>query len=183
MSLIPKKFFLVKGKGFSVNSELLSFEQALRDAGIEKYNLVKVSSIIPPYCIEITNEKGLKQLKPGQIIFSVLSKISSKKMNDLICSSIGVAKPTNQEFYGYLSEQHSIGENPNQVGEMAENLAAEMLATTLGIDFNPESNYDKKKEIFKINGKIIETKNKTEFITVRMQDEWATVITAAIFVL
>ena len=54
MSLVPKKIFFVKGKGFSTNSELRSFEQALRDAGIEKFNIVKVSSIIPPFCKEVS---------------------------------------------------------------------------------------------------------------------------------
>ncbi|TXT62699.1 MAG: Pyruvoyl-dependent arginine decarboxylase 2, partial [Promethearchaeota archaeon] len=39
MSLVPKKIFFVKGKGFH-QSKLASFEEALRDAGIERFNLV-----------------------------------------------------------------------------------------------------------------------------------------------
>lgn len=79
MSFIPKKIFFVKGTGFSRNSELRSFEEALRDAGIERFNIVKVSSIIPPFCKEISREEGLKDLKTGQLVYSVISRISSKK--------------------------------------------------------------------------------------------------------
>ena len=60
MSLVPKKIFFTKGKGFH-RSKLASFEQALRDSGIEKYNIVKVSSIFPPYCIEVDKKEGLKE--------------------------------------------------------------------------------------------------------------------------
>ncbi len=183
MSLVPKKIFFVKGKGFSSNSKLRSFEEALRDAGIEKFNLVKVSSIIPPHCKEVIKSEGLKHLETGQIVYSILSKISSNNKKELICSSIGVAKPADEEFYGYLSEYHSIGIKPEKIGKNTEGLAAEMLATTLGIPFNSESNYDEKQEIFKINGKIIETKNITEFTTVKNEGEWATVLAAAIFIL
>jgi len=57
-----------------------------------------------------------------------------------------------------------------------------MLATTLGIDFNPEANYDEKKEIFYISGKIVETKNITATAVVREENEWATAIAAAVFI-
>ncbi|MHA1491254.1 MAG: pyruvoyl-dependent arginine decarboxylase [Promethearchaeota archaeon] len=182
MCLIPKKVFFVKGKGFH-KSKLGSFEQALREAGIERFNLIEVSSILPPNCIEISQEDGLNQLRPGQIIYIVLSKISSNEHDRLICASIGVAKPADKELYGYLSEHHCFNLKPNKIGEFAENLAAEMLVTTLSIPFNPDANYDEKKEVFRINGKIIETKNITESTIVKEEGEWATVIAAAVFIL
>ncbi|MFX0006761.1 MAG: pyruvoyl-dependent arginine decarboxylase [Promethearchaeota archaeon] len=182
MSLVPKKVFFVKGKGFH-KSKLAAFEQALRDAGIEKYNLVNVSSILPPYCIEIHKDDGLKQLRPGQIVFAVIARAESNEYNRLICSSIGVAKPADKGQYGYLSEHHSFGVKPENVGDFAEDLAAEMLATTLGIPFDPDANYDDKKEVFKMGGKIVETKNITSYATVREENEWAAVVAAAIFIL
>jgi len=182
MSLVPKKVFFVKGKGFH-KTKLAAFEEALRDAGIEKYNLVNVSSIFPPYCIEIEKEDGLKQLRPGQIVFAVISRADSNEYNRLICASIGVAKPADKGHYGYLSEHHSFGAKPEKVGEIAEDLAAEMLATTLGIPFDPNANYDEKREVFKMGGKIVETKNITAFATVRDEDEWASVVASAIFIL
>jgi len=182
MSLVPKEIFFVKGKGYH-RSKLASFEEALRDAKIERFNLVQVSSIFPPYCIEIGKEDGLKQLRVGQIVYTVLAKASSNEYNRLICASIGFAKPADRGQYGYLSEHHTYGVKPEIAGETAEDLAAEMLATTLGVPFNSEADYDEKQEIFRMNGKIIETKNITEFATVKEENEWATVIVAAVFIL
>ncbi|MFX1356161.1 MAG: pyruvoyl-dependent arginine decarboxylase [Promethearchaeota archaeon] len=182
MSLVPKKVFFTKGEGYH-KSKLAAFEEALRDAGIEKYNLVNVSSILPPYCIEIQREDGLKQLRPGQIVFAVMARSDSNEFNRLICASIGVAKPADKGQYGYLSEHHTFGVKPENAGDTAEDLAAEMLATTLGIDFDPNANYDEKKEVFKMGGKIVETKNITAHATVRNENEWASVLAAAVFIL
>ena len=79
MSLVPKKVFFVAGKGFH-KSKLAAFEEALRDAGIEKFNLVNVSSIFPPYCIEISKEDGIKQLRPGRIIHAVIARAESTSL-------------------------------------------------------------------------------------------------------
>ncbi|MHA1148676.1 MAG: pyruvoyl-dependent arginine decarboxylase [Promethearchaeota archaeon] len=181
MSLVPKAVFFVKGTGYH-KSELGSFEQALRNAGIEKYNLVRVSSILPPYCLEIPQEDGLAQLRSGQIVYTVISRAANNEFNRLICASIGVAKPADQRLYGYLSEYHIFGIQPEKAGETAEDLAAEMLASTLGIKFNPDANYDEKMEIYKLNGKIVETKNVTAYATVREEGEWCTVLAAAVFI-
>ena len=181
MSLVPKRIFYVKGKGNSSDSKLISFEQALRNAGIEKFNLVSVSSIIPPYCKEVSKNEGLKKLKTGQIVHAVLSRISSNIKNQMICSSIGVAKPVDQGVYGYLSENHTIDEKPEILGKSSENVALEMLATSLGIPFISKSNLDQNKELLRIKGKTVETKNITEMAIVK--EEWTTVLAAAIFIL
>lgn len=182
MSLVPKKVFFVSGKGYH-KTKLASFEQALRDAGIEKYNLVSVSSILPPYCIEVQKEVGLKGLSPGQIIYCVLARKESNEYNSIIAASIGVALPSDKGQYGYLSEYSEIGKKPEEVGEIAEDMAAEMLATTLGVPFDPDLNYDEKKEVFKMGGKIVETKNVTSHAKVKDKDEWACAIAAAIFII
>jgi arginine decarboxylase len=182
MSLVPKKVFFVSGKGYH-KSKLAAFEQALRNAGIEKYNIVSVSSILPPYCIEIQKEDGLKQLRPGQIVYCVLAREESNEYHRVIGASIGVAKPADKEHYGYLSEYHDYGKKPEKIGEIAEDLAAEMLATTLGVPFDPDSNYDEKREVFKMGGKIVETKNFTAHTIVREENEWACAIAAAIFII
>ncbi len=182
MSLVPKMIFFVKGKGFH-KSKLVAFEQALREAGIEKFNIVNVSSILPPNCIEIEKIDGLNQLQNGQILFGVISRVESNEFNQLISASIGVAKPADKNRYGYLSEHHALGVRAEKVGEIAEDLAAEMLATTLGVPFDPDLNYDERKEVFKMDGKIVETKNITSYATVREEDEWAVVLAAAIFIL
>ena len=182
MSLVPKKVFFVKGIGHH-KSKLAAFEQALRNAGIEKYNLVNVSSILPPHCIEIDKEEGCKQLRPGQIVYTVLSRADSNKLNQMICASIGIAKPSDKNQYGYLSEHHRYDAKPEEVGKYTEGLATEMLATTLGIDFNPEADYDEKPEVFKIGGKIVETKHITEHASSIKENEWASVVVAAVFII
>ena len=181
MSLVPKKVFFVKGKGFH-KKKLAAFEQALRDAGIEKYNIVSVSSILPPYCIEISREDGLKQLRPGQIIFCVLAREASDEYNRIITASIGVAKPADKGQYGYLSEHHTFGVKPENAGETAEDLAAEMLATTLGIPFDPEQAWDEKKQIFQTSGTIIKTSNITQSAKGEKTGQWTTVLAAAVFI-
>jgi len=182
MSVVPKKVFFVKGIG-NHKSKLAAFEEALRDAGIEKYNLVNVSSILPPYCIEINREDGLKQLRPGQIVFAVIARADSNEYNRLICASIGVAKPADKGQYGYLSEHHTYGVKPEIAGDTAEDLAAGMLATTLGIEFDPNANYDEKREVFKLGGKIVETKSITASANVPEEDVWTSVVAAAIFII
>jgi len=180
--LIPKYVFFVKGIGYH-HSKLVSLEQALRSAGIEKFNLVKVTSILPPDCIEITKDEGLKKLLPGQILYAVLSYTSSNKIGQTCAASIGVAKPKNQGDYGYLSEHNAFDERAAKSGELAEDLAVEMLATALGIPFDPDANYGEKREIYEINGKIVESKNITESAVVKKEGEWCTILAAAIFIL
>lgn len=179
--MVPKKLFLVKGVGRH-KEKLESFELALRDAGIEKYNLVKVSSILPPRCKIITKKEGLPLLSPGEIVFCVLSENASNEARRMIAASVGVAIPSNKKNYGYLSEHHSFGQTDENAGDYAEDLAACMLATTLGIDFDPETAYDQRKEVWKLSGKIVRTRNITKSAIVARDGNWTTVVAAAVFV-
>ena len=81
--MIPNKLFFTKGVGRH-KDKLQSFELALRDAGIEKCNLVMVSSILPPNAKIITRESGLKKLKPGQITFCVMARNEANESNRLL---------------------------------------------------------------------------------------------------
>jgi arginine decarboxylase len=176
----PKEIFFTKGVG-THKDELQSFERALRDAGIEKCNLVTVSSIFPPGCKIISRSKGLKKLLPGSITFCVLSRCCSNEPKRLISASIGCAIPDDKQTYGYISEQHHFGWTEKQTGDYAEDLAASMLASTLGIEFNIDESWDKKEEIFKISGKIVRTLNSTQS-TIIKDKNYTTVLAAAVFV-
>jgi arginine decarboxylase len=179
--MIPKYMFLTKGVG-SHKEQLTSFELALRDAGIHRCNIVTVSSIIPPGCKLIPKEQGLKRLQPGEITFAVMSKNSVKEPHRLIAASIGVAIPSNKDSYGYLSEHHSFGQSAEAAGDYAEDLAATMLATTMGIPFDSDKAWDEKKQIFKASGLIIKTSNITQSATGEKTGQWTTVLAAAVFV-
>ena len=177
---VPKQVFLTNGVG-SHKEELHSFELALRDAGIEKFNLVQVSSILPPGCRVISRAQGLKKLNPGAITFCVMSRCASNEPRRLLAASIGCAIPADRAMYGYISENHAFGQTERQAGDYAEDLAAAMLASTLGIDFNLDESWDEKKELFKISGKIVGTRNITQSSIVRNQG-YTTVLAAAVFV-
>jgi len=173
--------FLTKGVG-KHKDRLASFEVALRMAGIEKCNLVYVSSILPPQCKLIPANKGKGMLKPGQVTFCVMARMDTNEPNRLIASSIGVAVPKDHDTYGYLSEHHSYGEKAIVAGDYAEDLAATMLATTLGIDFNPNTAWREREQIYKSSGLIIKTINNTQTAEGDKDGLWTTVITSAVFV-
>ncbi|MGH9862659.1 MAG: pyruvoyl-dependent arginine decarboxylase [Candidatus Acidiferrales bacterium] len=178
---VPKKIFLTKGVG-KHRERLSSFELALRSAGIASCNLVRVSSIFPPNCKLISRSEGLKLLRPGQVTFVVLSENSTREPHRLIASSIGLALPADKSMYGYLSEHHSFGETEDRAGEYAEELAAEMLATTLDVEFDSDLNWDEKKEIYRISNKIVRTMNITQSAVGDKRGLWSTVMTAAILI-
>jgi len=98
-----------------------------------------------------------------------------------MAASVGCAVPTDKKAYGYISEHHSFGQTERQAGDYAEDLAAAMLASTLGIDFNIDESWDEKKEIFKISGKIVGTRNITQSSIVKNQG-YTTVIAVAVFI-
>lgn len=179
--MIPRYVFLTKGVG-KHKEYLQSFELALRNAGIQACNIVTVSSILPPGCKLVTKEHGLKMLHPGEITFAVMSKNSVQEPHRLIAASIGMALPSNKNSYGYLSEHHSFGESAETAGNYAEDLAATMLATTMGIPFDPEQAWDEKKQIFKTSGTIIKTSNITQSAKGEKTGQWTTVIAAAVFI-
>ncbi|MFH0788622.1 MAG: arginine decarboxylase, pyruvoyl-dependent [Pseudomonadota bacterium] len=178
--LVPQKVFFTKGIGRH-KAKLQSFELALRDAGIEKCNLVYVSSIFPPNGKLIPFDDGIKELLPGQITYCVLAKISSNEPERLMGASIGLAVPADECHYGYLSEHSAFGESEKVMSDFAEDLASTMLATTLGIDFDPQKDYDERREIYRMSGKIVDTFSTT--CVTRGNGLWTTVIAAAIFLL
>jgi len=172
--MVPKKLFFTKGVG-KHKERLTSFELALRDAGIASQNLVRVSSIFPPRCKVIPRKEGLTYLNHGEVVFSVIAENSTREPHRLIVSSIGVAIPADRNTYGYLSEHHSFGD--------AEELAAEMLATTLDVDFDPDTSWDEKKEIYRISNKIVRTSNITQSAVGDKRGLWTTTIAAAVLIL
>lgn len=179
--MTPKQIFLTKGMGRH-KEKLASFEMALRSAGIEKYNLVKVSSILPPGCKIIAKEKGLKLLSPGEIVHCVMSENNTNEPCRLIAASVGLAIPKEKTDYGYLSEHHAFGQNEEIAGDYAEFLAAEMLATTLGVEFNGDASWDEQKEYYKISNRIVRTANITQTAMGDKNGLWTTVVTAAVFI-
>jgi arginine decarboxylase len=178
---VPKAIFFTNGVGVH-KDRLSSFELALRDANIEKANLVTVSSIFPPYCREISRKEGQKLIMPGQIVHCVMARQDTNEPNRLIAASIGLARPADPKQYGYLSEHHSYGETAKKAGEYAEDLAATMLATTLGIDFDPEKAWSEREQAFKMEKSMLKTRNVVQSAEGHAKGLWSTVVALGVFI-
>jgi arginine decarboxylase len=173
--------FFTKGVGRHTE-QLASFEMALRDAGIAEYNLVTVSSIFPPNCKRVSREEGKKSLSPGQVVFCVMARNATNEPNRLVVSSIGLAQPSDPANYGYLSEHHAFGMTEEKAGEYAEDLAATMLATTLGLEFDSNAAWDEREQVYKSSGKIFKTTNITQSAEGHKDGMWTTVVAVAVLV-
>lgn len=180
--MIPKKVFFTKGVGIH-REKLASFEAALRQAGIEKCNLVSVSSILPPNVEIISKSKGLSLLKPGQITFNVMARNATNEPQRLISAAIGIAVPAAKDSYGYLSEHHAFGETAKKSGDYAEDIAATLLASTLGIDLDPDKAWDERKQIYKSSGYIFKTDHICQSARGHKDGLWTTVIACAVFIM
>ncbi len=180
--MVPTEVFFTKGVGRHRN-RLQSFELALRHAGIEKGNLVRISSILPPRCRIITRKKGLEGLAAGEITYVVLAEAATNEPSRLVGAGIGLAQPAEGHQYGYISEQHGFGMAERVLADLVEDVSATMLATTLGIEFDPETAYDERKEIYKMSGKIIRTRATVQTAEGDKNGRWTTVIAAAVMLL
>ncbi|OGC11117.1 arginine decarboxylase, pyruvoyl-dependent [candidate division WOR-1 bacterium RIFOXYA12_FULL_52_29] len=179
MNLVPTKIFFTKGVGRH-REKLASFEMALRDAGIQAVNYVQVSSIFPPGCKLITREQGMKSIKPGEITFIVMSRNDTNESHRLISASVGMAIPSDPNSYGYLSEHHGNGMTDEECGDYAEDIAAQMLATTLGVPFDEDSSWDERQELWKVSDRIVRTTHITQS-AIGQRSVWTTVLAAAVF--
>ncbi len=179
--MIPTEVFFTKGLGIH-REKLQSFELALRTAGIAKCNLVHVSSILPPGCRIISRDKGIKKLAAGQITYCVMARNSTDEPNRMVATSIGLAVPVDRSSYGYLSEHTSFGENKRKAGDYAEDLAATMLASTLGLSFDPDTAWDERKQVYRMSKKLVTSRNITQTARGDKNGRWTTVMAAAVFV-
>jgi arginine decarboxylase len=121
-------------------------------------------------------------LQPGEITYVVQARNSTKEPHRLLASSIGVAIPSGKNQYGYLSEHLSFGQTEETAGNYAEDIAATMLATTMGIQFEPETAWDERKQLFKTTGLIIKTANTTQSAIGDKNGLWTTTVATTVFV-
>lgn len=180
-SFVPKQLFFTKGTG-KHRDNLQSFEAALRDAGIASYNLVRVSSIYPAECKIVSRNRGLDQLTAGQIVFCVLADCRTNEPNRLAGAGIGLALPANKDKHGYIAEYHGFGMTQRSCSDYVEDMAATMLATTQGIDLDPDKAYNERKEIYQAKGLVVRTRAVVQTVEGDKNGLWTTAIAAAVFV-
>ncbi len=172
--------FFTKGVGRH-KQQLQSFELALRNAGIEKCNIVTVSSIVPPNCTIISRQRGIQELKAGQVTYCVMARNCTNEPNRLVGAAIGVALPKQSKSHGYISEHHCFGVTSKKLEDYTEDLAATMLATTLGFQFDPDKAWDTRKQEYKMSGQIVRTQSIAQTAEGDKNGLWTTVIAVAIF--
>ena len=180
MLLVPKRFFLTSGVG-AHRERLTAFELALRDADIEQQNLVSISSILPPGCLEMDRQDGVATLQPGEITFTVLARSETNEPGRRVNASIGLARPTDSSMYGYISEHHGYGMTREQSGDYAEDLAATMLASTLGIEFDSDAAWNERKRVYETSNLIIDSKSMTAYAEGDAAGRWTCTVAAAVF--
>src|SRR5205807_1669821 len=78
-------------------------------------------------------------------------------------------------------EHHSYGQNEVTSGEYAEDLAASMLATVLGVPFEPGTAWDERREQWLLSGEIVRTMNVTSTAECGDDGRWTTVVSAVCF--
>lgn len=181
LDLVAKKLFLTKGRGVH-EDRLTSFEYALRDAGISGTNIVLISSIFPPGAKLVSKKEGLDLIKPGQVLFTIYSRNQTNEPHRLISASVGIAQPSDSKRYGYLSEYEAFGQNEKQAGDYAEDIAAQMLASSLGIRFDIDKSWDEKRKQWKISGQIYKSMNITQTAIGDTKGRWTTVFAAAVLI-
>ncbi len=172
--------FFTKGVGKHKHS-LQSFEEALRDAGIAPYNLVRVSSIFPPNCKILSRRSGLKKLAIGGITHCVIAECRTNEPNRLVGAGIGLAVPPSESDYGYIAEHHGYGMTHRKCSDFVEDMAATMLAQTHGIELDPDKAYDERREIYKAQGLIVHTRAVAQTAEGDKNGRWTTVMAAAVF--
>lgn len=177
---VPTSVFITRGVGIH-KYPLTAFEYALRDADIEQQNLVSVSSIIPPHCELMTRDDGILTLSPGEITFCVMARADTNEPGRRIAASIGVARPKDLSMYGYISEHHGFGMTELEAGDYAEDLAATMLASTLGIEFDPDAGWNERKRVYEMSDLIVDSMSLTAAAEGAADGVWTCVVAAAVF--
>jgi arginine decarboxylase len=175
----PTSIFLTRGVGIH-RHQLTAFEFALRDADIEQQNLVSVSSIFPPGCELISRDAGVTTLKPGEVTFCVMARAETNEPGRLVHASIGLARPADPATYGYISEHHGFGMTAVESGDYAEDLAATMLASTLGIDFDPDAAWNERKRNYEYSQLIIDSMSITAAAQGDAGGLWTCVVASAV---
>ena len=84
-------------------------------------------------------------------------------------------------MYDYISEQHDYGMTAEAAGDQAEDLAATMLASTLGLEFDPDAAWNERKQIYEHSSLIIDSESITAVAGCGPDNRWTCAIAAAVF--
>jgi arginine decarboxylase len=181
MKLIPKRFFLTKGIGIH-EKQLRSREQALRDAGIEVCNLIKISSVVAPGCKRISREEGLKALYPGMMTFAVQALSATNEPDQIVTAGLGLAQPVDDNYHGYITEvEEMMGIEAADVEQDVVEMAVENLISSWGIKTDGDDVIRKGKKHYEFDGRKVEVDSLVASAKGHEDRLWTTVFVAAVY--
>jgi arginine decarboxylase len=101
----------------------------------------------------------------------------------LVSAAVGLARPKDKNQYGYISEHHAFGESIKQSTDYAEDLAATMLASTLGIELDPNVAWDERKQLYEVDQKQFVSQSIGQSVEGHKEGLWTTVVASAVMVM
>jgi arginine decarboxylase len=115
----PTQYFLTAGasEGYT---RLNAFDGALLQAGIGNTNIVKMSSILPPRCQQLSSI----DLPPGALVPAAYAAITSDVPGEIISAGVAVALPEDKNLNGLIMEYSGKGER-RQIEEIVRTMAVE----------------------------------------------------------
>lgn len=126
---VPRSYFLVSGAA-DAQTPLNAFDAALRDAGIEDLNLVKVSSIVPPGCQRVDP----RPIAAGTMVAAAYASITSALPGEVIAAGVAVGLPEEADRAGIIMEYSARGhrEEIEEIVSSMARYALEMRGLTVG---------------------------------------------------
>jgi arginine decarboxylase len=115
----PTHYFLVAGASEGL-TPLNAFDGALLSAGIGDTNVVKMSSIVPPHCQQISPVR----LPPGSLVPTAYASITSDIPGEIISSAVAVALPKEPHYPGLIMEYSARG-SKEDIEETVRRMALE----------------------------------------------------------
>ncbi len=111
--------YVVSGKGVG-KTQLSAFDAALKDAGVHNYNLICLSSIIPPHSNIIVSERyNTPEDEYGHKLYVVRATISSGKVGESLAAGVGWYRPEG-DGRGLFVEHETCGEGEETVKKKVE---------------------------------------------------------------
>ena len=106
---IPEQYVVVKGAGQSDFGpgispyETASYDIALLDAGIDNFNIVKYTSVIPPQAKQISMEEAKKQnlFHHGMVLESIMAQVNGTH-GEHLCAGVGTMKVYRESAAGNI---------------------------------------------------------------------------------
>jgi arginine decarboxylase len=114
----PPTIYAIKAAAAEGFSELNAFDVALLKSGVGNTNLVKMSSILPPNCLKVSEIK----LPAGDLVPVAYAAITSSKKGEVISAAVAIAIPKDKTKNGLIMEY----EDKNVTKEEAESRVIEM---------------------------------------------------------